>query len=153
MTQMDNLKDDFTTVVSAKSSALSSPSNSKVYYNFSDEPHCTPMKSSIPPLWDVYGNRLLGVCLSWMLWDVAFYGNKLFQSAFLLAVMGEDVSLFDFATVATLNATAALFGYFGAAFLIDNHSVGRLRLQVGGFFITGNRNILYCRFINFSKHH
>ena len=62
------------------------------------------------------------------------------------------VSLFDFATAATLNATAALFGYFGAAFLIDNHSVGRLRLQVGGFFITGNRNILYCHY-TITNHH
>ena len=97
------------------------------------------------PIWlllSTYGMRLFGASSLWLLWDVTFYGNKLFQSSFLLAVMGEDISLYGFASAATMNATAALLGYFGAAFLIDNQNVGRLRLQVLGFFITGNANTI-----------
>ena len=51
-------------------------------------------------------------------------------------------ALYGFASAATMNATAALLGYFGAALLIDNQNVGRLRLQVLGFFITGNANAI-----------
>ena len=31
-------------------------------------------------------------CLSWLLWDVAFYGHKLFHSNFILALTGEEVT-------------------------------------------------------------
>jgi MFS family permease len=84
-----------------------------------------------------YGVRLFGASMAWGLWDIAFYGNKLFQSSFLLAVAGENISLLEFALAAALNSTAALLGYFGAVALIDHPKVGRLRLQVGGFLITG----------------
>jgi MFS family permease len=84
-----------------------------------------------------YGMRLFGASASWLLWDVAFYGNKLFQSSFLLALTGEETTLFQFALAATLNSTVALFGYFGAAFLVDNPGIGRLRLQCAGLFLTG----------------
>jgi MFS family permease len=85
----------------------------------------------------LYGMRLFGASFSWLLWDVAFYGNKLFQSSFLLALTGEETTLFHFALAATLNSTIALFGYFGAAFLVDNPGIGRLRLQSAGLFLTG----------------
>lgn len=85
-----------------------------------------------------FGVRLLGVSLSWLLWDIAFYGNKLFQSTFLLALTGEDTTtLLQFATAATLNSSVALCGYFSAAYLMDHPSVGRFRLQLMGFLLTG----------------
>lgn len=40
-----------------------------------------------------------------------------------------------------LNSFIALLGYYAAASLVDRPSVGRLKLQQGGFFITG---ILFC---------
>jgi MFS family permease len=82
-----------------------------------------------------YGVRLLGTSLSWMLWDIAFYGNKLFQSSFLIALTGSDTTLLEFALAATLNAAVALLGYFGAAILLD--VVGRRKLQQFGFLLTG----------------
>ena len=88
-------------------------------------------------LWKHFGVRLVGVSVCWLLWDVAFYGNKLFQSSFLLAVAGDDVSLMDFSLAASLNAGVALLGYFGAAVLVDNPSIGRKNLQQWGFFLTG----------------
>ena len=85
-----------------------------------------------------YGYRLLGTSLSWLLWDVAFYGNKLFQSSFLVALFGDnDVTLFQLTGAATLNALVALAGYFAAAFIVDKPSVGRFKLQTYGFSITG----------------
>ena len=41
-----------------------------------------------------YGMRLFGTSVAWLLWDVAFYGNKLFQGVFLEMVTGEDTGLF-----------------------------------------------------------
>jgi len=99
--------------------------------------------------WKHYGVRLVGVSLCWFLWDVAFYGNKLFQSSFLLALTGgrgdanDDVddapptSLIAFSTAAALNAGVALMGYIGAAFLVDHPSIGRRQLQQWGFCLTG----------------
>ncbi|KAL3933810.1 MAG: hypothetical protein SGBAC_010237, partial [Bacillariaceae sp.] len=84
-----------------------------------------------------YWARLVGASLSWGLWDISFYGNKLFQSSFLLAVAGKNISLFEYTLAAVLNSTVALFGYFGAAFLVDHSRVGRLWLQASGFLVTG----------------
>jgi hypothetical protein len=75
--------------------------------------------------------------MAWFFWDIAFYGNKLFQTSFLLALAGEDTSLLQLCGAAALNAFVALLGYIGAAFLLDHPQVGRLRLQQYGFLITG----------------
>lgn len=40
-----------------------------------------------------FGFRLFGTCMSWFLWDVAFYGNKLFQSSFIVALIGQNTTL------------------------------------------------------------
>lgn len=86
-------------------------------------------------LWEHYGMRLVGSSLSWFLWDVAFYGNKLFQSSFLLALTGEDTTLSEFAGAATLNAGVALVGYFCAAYILE--VFGRKQVQLFGFLSTG----------------
>lgn len=83
-----------------------------------------------------YGLRLIGSSLSWLLWDIAFYGNKLFQSTFLLALTGESTTLFEFSMATSANAAVALLGYFGAALLVDK--IGRRNLQQYGFLITGS---------------
>jgi hypothetical protein len=80
---------------------------------------------------------MFGSSLAWLLWDIAFYGNKLFQSTFLLAIMGADTSLLQLSVAAALNAFVALLGYIGAAILLDHPQAGRLRLQQYGFLITG----------------
>jgi MFS family permease len=82
-----------------------------------------------------YGMRLAGVSAVWMLWDVAFYGNKLFQSTFLLALTGEETKLLDLSIAATINAAVALLGYIAAASIIDSPYVGRTTLQQWGFLV------------------
>lgn len=93
-----------------------------------------------------YGLRLVGASLSWLLWDIAFYGNKLFQSTFLLALTGESTTLLEFSMAASLNSFVALLGYFGAAMLVD--TVGRRNLQQYGFLITGGLFVT-CGFLYF----
>lgn len=88
-------------------------------------------------LWYNYGGRLFGASLAWLLWDISFYGNKLFQATFLLALTGDDTTLLEFAFAATLNSTVALLGYFAAAVLLDEPKLGRVRLQCFGFLLTG----------------
>ncbi|GKY92579.1 hypothetical protein MPSEU_000228000 [Mayamaea pseudoterrestris] len=98
----------------------------------------TPQASTNMLLLQHFGVRLFGVSFCWMLWDVAFYGNKLFQSTFILALTGQETtSLWQFAQAATLNSLVALCGYFGAALLLDHEAIGRFRLQLYGFLLTG----------------
>jgi MFS family permease len=80
---------------------------------------------------------MFGSSMAWFLWDISFYGNKLFQSSFLLALTGKETSLLQLCCVAAVNAFVALLGYIGAALLIDLPQYGRLKLQVYGFLVTG----------------
>jgi hypothetical protein len=84
-----------------------------------------------------YGVRHFAVSASWFLWDVAFYGSKLFQSAFLLALTaaGSNVDngqsdLVQFAAAAAANAAGVLAGY---VCFMDHPAVGRQRPQQWGF--------------------
>lgn len=49
--------------------------------------------SNVKLLFRHYGVRLFGTSMTWLLWDIAYYGNKLFQSSILVALMGENASL------------------------------------------------------------
>eukprot|EP00804_Cyclotella_cryptica_P018284 CCRYP_017663-RA/>CCRYP_017663-RA protein AED:0.19 eAED:0.19 QI:735/1/1/1/1/1/2/138/495 len=89
-----------------------------------------------------YGVRLFGTSLTWLLWDIAFYGNKLFQSSFLIVLTGEDASLMDITGASAINAFVALLGYYVAAAIIDDPDIGRLTLQQIGFIITGTLFLL-----------
>ena len=89
-----------------------------------------------------YGVRLFGTSLTWLLWDIAFYGNKLFQSSFLLVLTGKDASLMDITGASAINAFVALLGYYVAAAIVDDPDVGRLTLQQIGFIVTGTLFLL-----------
>jgi hypothetical protein len=106
----------------------------------STDPQDDLQAGSIRLLMRNYGIRLLGASVSWLLWDIAFYGNKLFQSTFLLALAGENsnITLLELSMASTLNAAVALCGYFGAAAIIDHPAIGRRGLQQWGFLLTGS---------------
>lgn len=42
-----------------------------------------------------YWYRLFRTSMTWLLWDLAFYGNTLYQSKFLLVLTGENTILFE----------------------------------------------------------
>mmetsp|Transcript_9845 Transcript_9845/g.21328 ORF Transcript_9845/g.21328 Transcript_9845/m.21328 type:complete len:630 (+) Transcript_9845:157-2046(+) len=94
-----------------------------------------------------YGVRLFGTSVTWLLWDIAYYGNKLFQSSFLIALTGDDATLVDIMGASAINAFIALLGYYAAASIVDDPDVGRLALQQTGFVITGTLFLL-CGTLN-----
>lgn len=87
--------------------------------------------------WRNYWHRLFGTSLCWLLWDVAFYGNKLFQVTFLYALTGSNHTVFEQAGAATLFSLVSLAGYFAATKVIDHPLVGRQKLQLWGFGVVG----------------
>jgi MFS family permease len=81
-----------------------------------------------------YWSRLLVTCGAWVLNDLAFYGNKLFQSTFI-EVISPGASLFVRYQWTLLNAGVSLCGYFAAAYLIDKSYYGRKRMMTIGFIM------------------
>lgn len=45
------------------------------------------------PLLRHYWHRMAGVSLSWFVWDLAFFGNKLFQGSFIKVVSSPNRQL------------------------------------------------------------
>eukprot|EP00984_Skeletonema_dohrnii_P026992 scaffold16422_cov78-Skeletonema_dohrnii-CCMP3373.AAC.1 len=109
--------------------------------------HEQQQQSESQLLFKHYGIRLFGTSITWLLWDIAFYGNKLFQSTFLLALTGENATLTQISGASAINAFVALLGYYAAAMIVDKPTIGRLRLQQTGFVITGTL-FLICGFLS-----
>jgi hypothetical protein len=82
-----------------------------------------------------YWHRLIGTAGGWFFWDVAFYGNKLFQSTFIGIIVGKNVSLQTTLKWTLLNSAVALVGYYFAAFTVDRKWMGRVRMQNMGFLM------------------
>eukprot|EP00884_Botryococcus_braunii_P001670 jgi/Botrbrau1/11503/Bobra.0198s0001.1 len=82
-----------------------------------------------------FWHRLAGTSMAWFFWDVSFYGNKLFQSTFIRIISGGRSSTIMTNLLWTfLNSGVALIGYYFAAFTVDRRWMGRLRMQIMGFF-------------------
>jgi MFS family permease len=85
-----------------------------------------------------YLPRLIGAAGGWFFWDVAFYGNKLFQGTIIASIVGgnkNSVTLLLNFEYTLLNSFVALIGYYFAAFTIDKKWMGRVRMQNMGFMI------------------
>lgn len=81
-----------------------------------------------------YWHRLVGSAFGWLVWDITFYGNKLFQSQFISVIIGKDASVFDNLKWTFVNSSVAFAGYYFAAATIDKAWMGRMRMQLMGFF-------------------
>jgi len=69
-----------------------------------------------------------------MVWDVVFYGNKLFQGKFIKIIEGSaHPTIYSILEYSLVNCTIAMLGYWCAAAVIDKPWMGRLRLQLLGF--------------------
>ncbi|KAK9914956.1 hypothetical protein WJX75_002900 [Coccomyxa subellipsoidea] len=87
-------------------------------------------------LFKMYWSRLFATAGSWFLWDFSFYGNKVFQSAFI-NILSPGASILTTLLWTLLNSGCALIGYYVSAALVDNPKVGRLRIQIFGFAMVG----------------
>jgi len=84
-----------------------------------------------------YWHRLFGTASVWFLWDVAFYGNKLFQGSIITQILGAHSTIYHLMQYTILNSAVALVGYYAAAIVVDKPWMGRFRLQNLGLFLSG----------------
>lgn len=83
-----------------------------------------------------FWHRLFGTSVSWFVWDVTFYGNKLFQGTFIKEIVGADITPFKTLVYVLINSSVALVGYYVAAYTIDRKWMGRRGMQAMGFAMT-----------------
>ena len=79
--------------------------------------------------------KLLGTGGCWLLFDILFYGNTLFQPVVLSAAFGSAETVAKSAQDTTLLALLALPGYFVSVFAVGRQSPWLIQIQ--GFFIMG----------------
>ncbi len=78
--------------------------------------------------------RLIGTAGTWLLMDVAFYGNGVSSQVILKALFGAKATLLHNTVVAALIFLVfAVPGYWVAVYFMDK--IGRKRIQVQGFLI------------------
>ncbi|NNN20039.1 MAG: MFS transporter [Acidimicrobiaceae bacterium] len=82
----------------------------------------------------LYRKRLLGTAGTWLLMDIAFYGNGVSSQVILKALFGAKASLLHNTVVAALIFLVfAVPGYWLAVYLMDK--IGRKRIQWQGFLV------------------
>ena len=79
-----------------------------------------------------FGPRLIATAGGWFCNDVFFYGNKLFQGAFI-KIISPGTSVMPNWIWNVINIIVSLVGYYLASFLIDNKLYGRKMMQQIGF--------------------
>jgi hypothetical protein len=67
----------------------------------------------------LYNMRLIAAAVCWFIWDIVFYGNKLFQATMIKGVIGPNPTLGDIYSYTLINSAVALAGYYLCAFTID----------------------------------
>jgi energy-converting hydrogenase Eha subunit A len=90
------------------------------------------------PTWKIlsfYSPRLVGTGGSWFVWNVAFYGLKLFSGPIFVAINpGGDLIVQN--GYLLVNNICALVGYYCTAYVIDWPSIGRKKLQIFSFMMS-----------------
>mmetsp|Transcript_18647 Transcript_18647/g.26424 ORF Transcript_18647/g.26424 Transcript_18647/m.26424 type:complete len:522 (+) Transcript_18647:153-1718(+) len=83
-----------------------------------------------------YGPRLLGTAGNWFLYDISFYGLKLYTGPIFQAINPEG-NLFINNAYILLQGVINLCGYYGACMLIDKKRIGRKRMQLWSWLVVG----------------
>jgi MFS family permease len=79
-----------------------------------------------------YSPRLVGTGGNWFVWDVTFYGLKLFSGP-IFRDINPDGHLVVQNGLLLVNNLCALVGYYCAAAVIDRPTIGRKKLQIFSF--------------------
>ncbi|KAI6246920.1 putative inorganic phosphate transporter 1-6 [Erysiphe necator] len=107
-----------------------------------------------------FGGRIIGTAGTWFCNDVFFYGNKLFQSAFISVIEPDALRSGNVITGwkwSIVNVSVSMVGYYLATFLIDHKLYGRKWMQQVGFamcfilFVVPEFNYDYYRSIEHIK--
>ena len=90
-------------------------------------------KLTFPMIFRLYGLRLIATGGCWLVWDVCFYGLKLFSGP-IFRDLNPDGDLIVQNGWLLVNNIIALIAYYVAAYIIDIPAIGRKRVQF--FFFT-----------------
>jgi MFS family permease len=82
-----------------------------------------------------YAPRLIGTGGNWFVWDIAFYGLKLFSGP-IFDTINPDGDLVAQNGWLLFNNLCALAGYYSTAIVIDRPMIGRRRLQMVSFSLS-----------------
>lgn len=77
--------------------------------------------------------KILGTALCWLLFDVLFYGNALFQPVVLSSAFGSAETILTTVRDSTIISIMALPGYFVSVAMLGKQSPKRIQLQ--GFLV------------------
>jgi len=102
-------------------------------------------KLTLRAIFGFYGTRVIGTAGCWFLWDIAFYGLKLFSGPIFDAINPEGGLLVNNGYL-LINNLLALIGYYGCSMIIDNPKVGRKKVQLV-FFILVSIDFLVLSFL------
>eukprot|EP00751_Fragilariopsis_kerguelensis_P011747 CAMPEP_0170774688 /NCGR_PEP_ID=MMETSP0733-20121128/10109_1 /TAXON_ID=186038 /ORGANISM="Fragilariopsis kerguelensis, Strain L26-C5" /LENGTH=712 /DNA_ID=CAMNT_0011117297 /DNA_START=70 /DNA_END=2208 /DNA_ORIENTATION=+ len=101
-------------------------------------------KLTLRAVFGFYGFRVISTAGCWFLWDVAFYGLKLFSGPIFDAI-NPDGGLLVNNGYLLLNNVLALIGYYGCSMIIDKPTIGRKNVQLV-FFILVSIDFLILSF-------
>mmetsp|Transcript_30377 Transcript_30377/g.56102 ORF Transcript_30377/g.56102 Transcript_30377/m.56102 type:complete len:529 (-) Transcript_30377:409-1995(-) len=74
-------------------------------------------------------HKLIGTAGCWLLFDIIFYGNALFQPVVLSAAFGESETILDISRDSIFISLMALPGYFVSVAMVGRQSLKRIQLQ------------------------
>lgn len=78
---------------------------------------------------DKLGHKLVGTAGCWLLFDILFYGNALFQPKVLQSAFGQSETEIDLIRDAILIGLMALPGYLISIYMVGRQSPRRIQLQ------------------------
>jgi MFS family permease len=97
-----------------------------------------------------YAPRLMGTGGNWFVWDIAFYGLKLFSGPIFAAINPQGDLLVQNGWL-LFNNLCALAGYYCAARVVDIPWIGRKKLQMLSFAICAFLFMMTAGIFNSSK--
>ncbi|KAL3793335.1 hypothetical protein HJC23_003845 [Cyclotella cryptica] len=78
-------------------------------------------------------SKILGTAGCWLMFDILFYGNTLFQPIVFAAAFGESETILSLVRDSTVISLIALPGYFVSVYMVGKQTPKRIQLQ--GFLI------------------
>jgi hypothetical protein len=106
------------------------------HHTIQERKKCRTHKLTFAMIFHRYWARLIATGGCWFVWDIVFYGLKLFSGPIFASIdpAGDLVTRNGYLLV---NNIIALVGYYAAALIIDFSSIGRKNVQIVFFTLVG----------------
>ena len=93
-------------------------------------------KLTYPMIFRIYGLRMIATGGCWLVWDICFYGLKLFSGP-IFDDLSPERDLIVVNGWLLVNNLIALVAYYIAAYAIDIPAIGRKNVQAFFFVVVG----------------